>query len=181
MKKKFNKLMAIIISVCILICTPLTIYADVKYNTDEVTVYITVSDISDYTRPVHIVVPRRELTVKNFNMADYGDTEVNLPNVPLAFFAVQSDVGGVRCKLERITFDWISTDLSAISVTSDFTLINIANCSFSYESLVELFDNLPTNTTVRFLGINISNNPGTSQLTDRDKAIATDKGYSLIM
>ena len=81
MKKKFNRLMAIIISVCILICTPLTIYADVKYNTDEVTVYITVSDISDYTRPVHIVVPRRELTVKNFNMADYGDTLTGLTAV----------------------------------------------------------------------------------------------------
>ena len=82
MKKIFKKLTAILMTICI-ICslTSLTIYADVQYNTDEVTVYITVSDISDYTRPVHIVVPRREITVKNFNMADYGDTLTGLTAV----------------------------------------------------------------------------------------------------
>ena len=41
---------------------------------DSVKVYITVSDITDYTQPINILVPRREITVSNFNLADFGDT-----------------------------------------------------------------------------------------------------------
>ena len=81
MKKLFKKLLVSLICICILCSMNLTIYADVQYNNEEVTVYITVSDITDPSKPVNIVVPRRELTVKNFNLADYGDTLTGLTAV----------------------------------------------------------------------------------------------------
>lgn len=41
---------------------------------EEVEVYITVSDITDYTQPINILVERHKMKVSNFNLADYGDT-----------------------------------------------------------------------------------------------------------
>ena len=41
---------------------------------ESVEVYITVSDITDYTNPMNVLVPRRKLTVTEFDMTPYGAT-----------------------------------------------------------------------------------------------------------
>lgn len=41
---------------------------------ESVEVYITVSDITDYTNPMNVLVPRQKLTVTEFDMTPYGAT-----------------------------------------------------------------------------------------------------------
>lgn len=41
---------------------------------NSVEVYITVTDITDYTEPFKVLVERHKLTVSQFNLADFGDT-----------------------------------------------------------------------------------------------------------
>lgn len=41
---------------------------------EDITVNITVTDITDYTNPINILVERQELTVTEFNLGDFGDT-----------------------------------------------------------------------------------------------------------
>lgn len=57
---------------------------------------------------------------------------------------------------------------------SDFS---ISDCSFEREGLVEMFRSLPTITSAKT--ITITGNPGVDDLTEEDKAIATDKGWTL--
>lgn len=56
---------------------------------------------------------------------------------------------------------------------------SIANCAFQRSGLVEMFQSLPTIATPR--NITITGNPGVAELTDADKAIATDKGWTLTL
>lgn len=41
---------------------------------ESVEVYVTVSDITDYTQPINILVERQKIEVSNFNLANFGDT-----------------------------------------------------------------------------------------------------------
>lgn len=103
----------------------------------------------------------------------YGSDEVNLPNVPLRFFmANNANPSGV---LKRINFDWSRTTFSTISETTTSAVIDISYNRFDVDALRELFANLPPVSVTRY--IKILRNPGASELTDEDIAVATDKGY----
>lgn len=58
--------------------------------------------------------------------------------------------------------------------------IFIAGCNFDRSGLVELFASLPS-ITATTNKIFITGNPGVSDLTDADKALATDKGWTLVI
>lgn len=45
---------------------------------NSVEVYITVTDITDYTNPFNVLVERHKLSVSEFNLADFGDTMVGI-------------------------------------------------------------------------------------------------------
>ena len=66
MKRIFALLMAVIMTFTI---CPMMVSAE-----DEIEVYITVSDITDYTQPLNILVDRHKMNVSYFNLAEYGDT-----------------------------------------------------------------------------------------------------------
>jgi hypothetical protein len=57
--------------------------------------------------------------------------------------------------------------------------INFTRMNFERDELVEMFESLPTIASAHTL--NITNNPGTLDLTAEDKAIATGKGWSLVV
>lgn len=48
--KKFNKALALILSLSLILGLNLTVIADVEYNSQQVECYITVTDITDYTK-----------------------------------------------------------------------------------------------------------------------------------
>lgn len=55
----------------------------------------------------------------------------------------------------------------------------VYNAQMSRAALVALFNSLPVITVAANLSIGL--NPGTSELTDEDKAIATGKGWTLTL
>ena len=59
--------------------------------------------------------------------------------------------------------------------------LDISNCSLDRSALVALFNNLSTPFSTSYKSITITGNPGVSTLTTADKAIATDKGWTLIV
>lgn len=66
MKRILSMLMAVIMtfSVCNIMVSA----------ENEIEVYITVSDITDYTQPFNVLVERHKMKVGYFNLAEYGDT-----------------------------------------------------------------------------------------------------------
>lgn len=82
---------------------------------------------------------------------------------------------GTSCKLKKITF--INSNYDDKTNNKN---IYIGNCSFGYEDLLELFNNLPDVSDVSATStLTITGNPGASSLTDDDLKIATDKGYTV--
>ena len=75
------KITALLLVFCLILNIGLTFGAEVEYNVGSVTVNITVTDVTDYTKPINILIPRQKLTVSNFNLADYGYTLVGLEAV----------------------------------------------------------------------------------------------------
>lgn len=57
--------------------------------------------------------------------------------------------------------------------------ILLSNMSFSREAIIEFFNSLPIITSAK--AITLTGNPGVSSLTDADKAIATQKGWTLTL
>jgi surface protein len=74
--------------------------------------------------------------------------------------------------------------LAKITLNPDVTgwagvAIALTQCSLSRKALVSLFNSLPTVTTQR--NIDLTGNPGVSELTDADKLIATNKNWTLTL
>ena len=57
--------------------------------------------------------------------------------------------------------------------------ITLQDASLGHTAIVALFDSLPTITSAK--AITLTGNPGASELTDAEKAIATDKGWTLTL
>ena len=57
--------------------------------------------------------------------------------------------------------------------------ISFAGCSLSHAAIVQLFESLPTITAAK--AITLTGNPGVGELTDAEKAIATQKGWTLTL
>lgn len=76
-----------------------------------------------------------------------------------------------------------SNNISVFKLISTITWagcnFSISSCSFTRETIVELFNSLPTINASKT--ITLTGNPGVSDLTDEDKAIATSKGWTLIL
>lgn len=57
--------------------------------------------------------------------------------------------------------------------------ISLANASLSHQAIIDFFNSLPTITSSK--AITLTGNPGVPDLTDTDKAIATQKGWTLTL
>ena len=57
--------------------------------------------------------------------------------------------------------------------------ISLSNCSLGHAAIVAFFNSLPTITAAK--AITLTGNPGVSELTDAEKAIATGKGWTLTL
>ena len=57
--------------------------------------------------------------------------------------------------------------------------ISLSDCSLSHAAIVALFNSLPTITSAK--AITLTGNPGVSELTNAEKAIATGKGWTLTL
>ena len=75
---------------------------------------------------------------------------------------------------------------SLTSITLDNTVtgwagydISLSNCSLGHAAIVAFFNSLPTITSAK--AITLTGNPGVSELTDAEKAIATGKGWTLTL
>lgn len=85
-------------------------------------------------------------------------------------FPTSSSIGG--CKLAKLKF--------ADNITFKGQNFSIQGCSFTRDSLVELFNSLPDISAYTARGITVKLNPGTSELTTEDIAIATAKNWTVI-
>lgn len=65
-----KKLLSIILSILIIF----SIIPGVVIADGDISVYVTVTDISDYEEPFNVLVKRQEITVSDFDITDYGDT-----------------------------------------------------------------------------------------------------------
>lgn len=109
--------------------------------------------------------------------AYYGSDEVYLPHVPLRVFTANSSLPSGF--LKKITFDWENTDFSTISSTASGYVIDLYGQQFDHDTLVELFNNLPTLAEGTSRNIRVTNNPGARSLTIDEIAIVAEKGYVL--
>ena len=57
--------------------------------------------------------------------------------------------------------------------------ISLIDSSLGHTAIVAFFDSLPAITSEK--AITLTGNPGVSELTDAEKAIATDKGWTLTL
>ena len=57
--------------------------------------------------------------------------------------------------------------------------VSLQDCSLSHAAIVAFFNSLPTITSAK--AITLTGNPGVSELTDAEKAIATGKGWTLTL
>ena len=57
--------------------------------------------------------------------------------------------------------------------------ISLSDCSLGHAAIVSFFNSLPTITSAK--AITLTGNPGVSELTDAEKAIATGKGWTLTL
>ena len=74
--------------------------------------------------------------------------------------------------------------LTAITLNNTVTgwagyAISLRDCSLSHAAIVAFFNSLPTITSAK--AITLTNNPGVSELTNAEKAIATGKGWTLTL
>lgn len=61
------------------------------------------------------------------------------------------------------------------------TSLDLTGCSLESSALITMFNNLGTPYSSSYATITITGNPGVSALTSADKAIATNKGWTLVM
>ena len=57
--------------------------------------------------------------------------------------------------------------------------ISLSSCSLGHAAIVKFFDSLPTITSTK--AITLTGNPGVSELTGTEKAVATGKGWTLTL
>ena len=74
--------------------------------------------------------------------------------------------------------------LTAITLDNTVTgwagyAIYLRDCSLSHAAIVSFFNSLPTITSAK--AITLTGNPGVSELTNAEKAIATGKGWTLTL
>ena len=76
------------------------------------------------------------------------------------------------------------TSLTSIALDNTVTgwagyAISLSDCSLSHAAIVAFFNSLPTLISIKT--ITLTGNPGVSELTDAEKAIATGKGWTLTL
>ena len=99
----------------------------------------------------------------------------SLTAVPQLDTSAVTDMSGV--------FNYCSS-LTSIALDNTVTgwagyAISLSNCSLGHAAIVAFFNSLPTITSAK--AITLTGNPGVSELTDAEKAIATGKGWTLTL
>lgn len=75
MKKRFLSVI-VVISIIFMLIPSVTAY---EYDSQSVTVYVTVNDITDVDEPLNTLVERIPLTVTNFDLSQYGEGLTGIP------------------------------------------------------------------------------------------------------
>lgn len=96
-------------------------------------------------------------------------------NLDLSHATFTDNMFKINYALSELTF------YPAESWTNDWrgTNISLKNCNFNHQKLVELINELPTLVTERTL--ELTGNPGVSELTDEEKLVATNKKWALTL
>ena len=100
----------------------------------------------------------------NSLVAIHGLFMQNVINIDSAF--------GTCYSLSSLTFDPSAENWAGLA-------ISLKDCSLSHSAIVTFFNSLPTITSAE--AITLTGNPGVSELTDAEKAIATGKGWTLTL
>lgn len=119
--------------------------------------------------------------------------KVRVENLPAR--TIHCDSMFLDCySLENVSFSGVFTPSSMIDAFSGclslkrlvFDLPNwggvgfsVENCAFDRKGLVEMFKSLPTVTTPHT--ITLTGNPGVAGLTEEDRAVATEKNWTLVL
>lgn len=110
----------------------------------------------------------------------------NVENMKTMFYYCTSLVNIPKLNTEKVT-DMTNAFYSCYSLSSvkfepsavDWTGVDVSfkDASLSYSAIISLFNSLPTITSSKT--ITLTGNPGAAELTESDKSIATDKGWTI--
>ena len=105
-------------------------------------------------------------------MFSYCYSLTAIPQLDTSAVTNMSSMFGVCYSLTTIAFNGSVTGWSGYNVS-------LKDCSLSHAAIVTFFNSLPTITSAK--AITLTGNPGVSELTDAEKAIATGKGWTLTL
>ena len=106
------------------------------------------------------------------NMFGYCYSLTSIPQLNTSAVTNMSSMFNNCYSLTTITLDNTVTGWSGYA-------ISLSNCSLSHTAIVKFFNSLPTITSAK--AITLTRNPGVSELTDAEKAIATERGWTLTL
>ena len=106
------------------------------------------------------------------NMFSYCDSLTAIPQLDTSAVTNMSNMFKSCTSLTAIAFNGSVTGWAGYAVS-------LSNCSLGHAAIVAFFNSLPTITSAK--AITLTGNPGVSELTDAEKAIATGKGWTLTL
>ena len=111
--------------------------------------------------------------VTNMNfMFQYCYSLTAIPQMDTSAVTNMTNIFGNCYSLNSIAFNGSVTGWAGSAVS-------LKDCSLSHAAIVAFFNSLPTITSAK--AITLTGNPGVSELTDAEKAIATGKGWTLTL
>ena len=121
-----------------------------------------------------LAIPQMDTSaVKNMsNMFNYCNSLAAVPQIDTSAVTNMSNMFYACYSLTAIALD------SAVTGWAGYA-ISLKDCSLGHSAIVAFFNSLPTITSAK--AITLTGNPGVSQLTSSEKAIATGKGWTLTL
>ena len=111
--------------------------------------------------------------VTNMSYMFFGCNSLTaIPQLDTAAVTKMNDTFNGCYSLESISFNGSVTGWAGYAVS-------LKDCSLGHAAIVAFFNSLPTITSAK--AITLTGNPGVSELTDAEKAIATGKGWTLTL
>ena len=135
-----------------------------------------VTDMSNMFAYCHALTTIPQMNTSSVtNMSSMFDECIVLMTIPQLDTSAVTDM--------RYTFS-ACFYLTAIAFNGSVTgwagcAVSLTDCSLGHAAIVSFFNSLPTITSAK--AITLTGNPGVSELTDAEKAIATGKGWTLTL
>ena len=124
-------------------------------------------------------------TLDSTSSTNMSDFIVNAKSLKDTVLDVRDATGATRIGCFAQSSDYFMNGFKGLRVSNQAPFdswspqIDIRNTGLDRDALVQLFNDLPTVTNGQI--INITGTTGTADLTDDDKAIATDKGWTITL